>query len=149
LVYKDTGNAFIAIFYNRTNDYKNYQNDYGETVSNRLHATTLILQKTLLPRAPYGNFPFISFPFDGILFIAGILFFIGRFFHKSREPENVFLSAIIPLWTFVTFGCLILYLLNDWARYYLPFTAMVTLIEGCGAYYFLQKVYFALRRMFT
>jgi hypothetical protein len=123
---------FVYMFQNRLEGAQTYYaHEYPSTaIATRPQALRLILERTLLPGATYGNFGTSKAPIDILLFCLGAAFLFHRIRQSWRAMRTVADCAVFPLWVGFIFLCLAGYLNNDWSRYYLPFVAGVCMFEG-------------------
>lgn len=123
-IHQNTLQALWNMYYVRTDQYKTYLSQYPEyTVVNYIDAIHRIIYRTLLPEGSYTNFRIPHLPIDITLFLLGLLFM----FRQSRSNKSL---RMILVWTGIVAICLILYLKNDWSRYYLPLVSCICLIEA-------------------
>ncbi len=98
-------------------------------IYNRKNALIAIFSHTLAPDGIYTNFYNRTYPVDLFLFMVGLFLMIRQAVHSISLTHKIDSKYLLPLWTFVVFGSLTYYLMNDWGRYYLPFVCCLTLAE--------------------
>ena len=99
-------------------------------VQTRQKAIEFILGRNLLPQGTYTNFPIGKVPIDGLLFLAGLWFVRKKAIYEFSRRKMLSSELILLLWAAVAIGGLILYLQNDWPRYYLPAEVAITLFQA-------------------
>ena len=106
-------------------------------VTSRVQALSLVVGKTLLPGG-YGNFNVGGIPIDLLLFLTGV-FLLGKAIYGSyRRTHKLADESILFPWAFVVLVSIVVYLRNDWPRYYLPSVMVVTLVEAYAITVFLR-----------
>jgi len=126
----DTFRQFISIFtdrYEYANEARLYQPK--RAVYGRLDAIKLIYKRILSPQSGYVNFKFRHLPIDIILFVVGLGLMIRRAVRKL-SLKKISGEFLLLMWTAIVIGSLILYLRNDWPRYYLPTVASITIMQA-------------------
>lgn len=130
-LYKNPTTQFIAMYTERLESaYQHRLRLPLSAVYTRRQAADLVLKRTLLPAGDFTNFPTDPIPVDLVLFILGIYLMLKR---RKKEPENqrvLSKTLILLLWTGLVIGSLILYLNNNWPRYYLPVVSVITLTQA-------------------
>lgn len=131
ITYRDIPSGLVQIFISRTERYTQYWDRYPDyAVSSRLHALQLTLHRSMLPWGEFTNFPLRGYPVDMYLILQGIFVCLySMFLSRKKLPVN---SPIIIIWFSTTFVGLILYLVNDWSRYYLPLVSAISILEALG-----------------
>lgn len=108
-----------------------YWKEYPDTaIKSRPQAFFKILEKTLLPGKSYINFPIKKFPLDLILYLSGLLLLIKKSFIQITKKRTIDNLTIFLAWNLWVFFCLVMYLNNDWSRYYLPQMVNVCLVQA-------------------
>ena len=130
-LYRDTARHFLAIFTNRLEISERDQRLLPIwAVQTRQKAIEFILGRNLLPQGTYTNFPIGKVPIDGFLFLAGLWFVRKKAIYEFSRRKMLSSELILLLWAAVAIGGLILYLQNDWPRYYLPAEVAITLFQA-------------------
>ena len=149
-VHHNTIQNLYQMFADRLEGAKNIRSlDWGSGVYARWNAIKLIFQYTLVPKGRFTNFFFTPIPVDLILFITGFYLMVKSAYKKLKSFKRISGELIYCLWTSITIFGLILYLNNDWPRYYLPTVVIITVTQSYAiaiiiskAFDYLQTQYF-------
>lgn len=126
-LHQNTLKNFLYMFTNRIQGSYEMRALYPETgIMTVGDAALTIISKTILPFGAYNSLPIPGL--DLLLFILGLLY-SGKRIKKSLTSKRITPELCNLLFMNVTFFSLIFYLKNDWARYYLPFTLSISLIQ--------------------
>lgn len=133
-LHQKTIRHFVSMFVNRLEAAHDFRLDYpASAIYSRWEAAELILKYMLLPHGSYVNFrfrAFHAFPMDLLLFAAGVWLMGKHAFKTLVRKRRISGELIIMLWALVVIGGLVLYLKNNWPRYYLPSVSIITMIQA-------------------
>jgi len=131
-LYHDPFRKFIRIFSERLieSEAANMLAFPKTAVYSRVTALRLIIENTLLPSGQYVNFRSQYLPIDLVLFSLGFSQMGHLTLKNLRQKKKISGETLLIIWVLLVSISLILYLRNNWPRYYLPTVAAVTIVEA-------------------
>lgn len=140
-VHHNTIQNLYHMFADRLEGARNIRSlDWGSGVYARWNAIKLIFRYTLMPKGRFTNFYFTPIPIDLVFFIAGFYLMAKGAYKKLKSSQIISGELIYCLWTGITILGLILYLNNDWPRYYLPTMVAITITQSYAISMMINKV---------
>lgn len=112
-------------------DQQYYPNNAG--LPGYFNKLTHITQKIFIPEKESlttFNYPFLGIPWDLIIFVIGIYYFI-RTFHLLKGLKQISFTVFI-IWATLTLLLTIYLIPTDWNRYYLPIIIIVKIVQMLG-----------------
>lgn len=139
ILYHNTWRNMFNMFYGRLMGAEIAQHQFpSSSVNNRMQALKLVVGNTILPHGSFINFDLGKFPID-LFFVTVGLFVLIK---KTRLTIKNWLindNFILLLWFLTMFVGLVLYMRNNWSRYYLETVVIISLIEAQGVIYIFTR----------